>query len=338
MLTGLENDYWIAVRPIWQEVEFKNTDNYLNCIATFSQIQIDLFAAHILYCEVMRGGFRQFYFNESGITVYEALKGFKAIGMPESAVLIQETIDLFEGKDLRDRDVRVLEYNDSADYRDAFFKLTAEKENGGFHTAANSYLHQNLEKLPPIIKEQIIKGENINRLQKIDNSGLDWEKLYETYSTKTGDENYFTQKITDLNIANLFEKFIGEKIIESAVNTFDSMPYGNLLAGQFIKKLSSDYCVDYVFQKFSAMEEPSTKMYLAGLLGQISNPRILKYFDQLLQYKKYKMDFGYILHNLLDDNMVSADEITAQIAKLKDYHPKAYNSLIEKIQQIKEDN
>lgn len=51
---------------------------------------VHLFAIHWLHLEVYNGGFWQYFYNSTSVSFPEAIDGFKVIGMPNVASIIQE--------------------------------------------------------------------------------------------------------------------------------------------------------------------------------------------------------------------------------------------------------
>ena len=50
---------------------------------------IHLFSIHWLHLEVYNGGFWQYFYNSTSTSYPEAVEGFKAIGMPEVATIVE---------------------------------------------------------------------------------------------------------------------------------------------------------------------------------------------------------------------------------------------------------
>jgi hypothetical protein len=147
-------DYWQIVEPIWEKISiYDGYDVYLEQIARYPESHINLFATHWFYAEVTNGGFHQFYYNDSGIVVDEAIRGFRALGMTHTAALIEKTTRFFAGRDIHDRDQRIkhLEAFEQqhggrrapSEQWNPFYKtdfeLLVESENDGFVNAADLY-------------------------------------------------------------------------------------------------------------------------------------------------------------------------------------------------------
>jgi Domain of unknown function (DUF4375) len=66
-------------------------------LATFNQVSREaglLFAANFCQSEVCNGGFRQFFFNSTGVLAPEAVDGFAAIGQVQVGNLLEQAMAL----------------------------------------------------------------------------------------------------------------------------------------------------------------------------------------------------------------------------------------------------
>jgi hypothetical protein len=103
-----------------------------------------LFAAWVTQCEVLNGGFAQFFWNSTGVVAPEAVRGFRALGQPKTAETLQRALARFGPAYLRDDNERRRIFPDPV--HPAFDDLTDEfvdclyAENGGFDAAADEYL------------------------------------------------------------------------------------------------------------------------------------------------------------------------------------------------------
>lgn len=86
-------EYWDLIKPLFSRIRTsKGREEYLTAIAKEPRSLVLLFAAHLCGAEVLNGGFLQLFYNDTGIVVPEAIEGFRAIGMPELADLVEEAI------------------------------------------------------------------------------------------------------------------------------------------------------------------------------------------------------------------------------------------------------
>lgn len=147
--------YWSLVDPIWDKVSiYDGPDAFLGQYNSSPEASRILFAAHWCQSEINNGGFEQFFSNSTGVLAPEGVQAFRAIGMPQTAALIEQAMATFGSNYPRDRSERedALEAiweasgNDEAapfdDLDETFFKLV-ESENGGFDAAADSYAASN---------------------------------------------------------------------------------------------------------------------------------------------------------------------------------------------------
>jgi hypothetical protein len=110
------------------------------------------FSANRCQSEVCNGGFHQFFYNPSGAIAPEAVEGFLAIGMPNTAAIVEEA-NAFFGKRFprsraeRDRKLpgvpdRPREEWDPFFALDERFYAVIRSENGGFDVAADAYIER----------------------------------------------------------------------------------------------------------------------------------------------------------------------------------------------------
>ena len=95
------------------------------------------------------GGFHQFFINPTGILAPEAVVGFRAIGLPSCAGLLEDAMAFFGSpypREQTERENALAEIvGETRQERDPFYSLDDEfyrlcsVENGGFETAADTY-------------------------------------------------------------------------------------------------------------------------------------------------------------------------------------------------------
>ena len=71
---------------------YEGRDKWIESTADAPTEAVLLFSIHWLHLELYNGGFWQYFFNSTGTSCPEAIEGFKAIGMPEVASVIEEAV------------------------------------------------------------------------------------------------------------------------------------------------------------------------------------------------------------------------------------------------------
>jgi hypothetical protein len=140
-----EEPYKSLVKPIWNSVSiYENPEVFGKQFADAPVRARTLLAAHWCQSEVCNGGFHQFFWNPTGILAPEAADSFRAIGMPQTACLIDLGMKWFGEPYPRQRKDRRHKLDDVPGTRqfrpldDEFFEYW-KVENGGFLAAANAY-------------------------------------------------------------------------------------------------------------------------------------------------------------------------------------------------------
>ena len=162
--------YWEVVEPLFNLIDTGNGHKaFAASIVSLPRSSVLLFSAHMALAEVHNGGFLQLFWNETGVPVPEAIEGFKAIGMPIMASILQEAAQPLgdpypRGRDERwdallvasGRSTRELKriFKNAPNFYLAFQEATstlpydalnqrfwdaAKVENGGFQDAATRY-------------------------------------------------------------------------------------------------------------------------------------------------------------------------------------------------------
>jgi hypothetical protein len=88
--------WWQVIDPYWQRVDMYWDGNTF--LRTFAQVPEPaglLLAAKWCESEVCNGGFHQFFGNPTGVLAPEAAMGFRAIGMPALADLVEKALGVF---------------------------------------------------------------------------------------------------------------------------------------------------------------------------------------------------------------------------------------------------
>ena len=88
--------WWQVIDPYWQQVEiYSDGSAFLRTFAQVPEPAGFLLAAKWCESEVCNGGFHQFFSNPTGVLAPEAAMGFRAIGMPALADLVEQALAVF---------------------------------------------------------------------------------------------------------------------------------------------------------------------------------------------------------------------------------------------------
>lgn len=83
-------NYPTVYEPYYKKFDFYNgRERWLQSIEEIPSKAVHLFSLHWLHLEVYNGGFWQYFHNSTSISYPEAVDGFRAIGMPEVATIIE---------------------------------------------------------------------------------------------------------------------------------------------------------------------------------------------------------------------------------------------------------
>lgn len=99
--------YWSKVEPYWDVVSIY--DGAIVFTEQFRQLPVavgHLFAAHWCQSEIRNGGFSQFFLNPTGVLAPEAAAGFRAIGLPELADVLERAMSYFSQPYPREQEPR----------------------------------------------------------------------------------------------------------------------------------------------------------------------------------------------------------------------------------------
>jgi hypothetical protein len=81
--------YWEVIEPLFSIIEFgEGPASFANSIGSIPPSSVILFAAHMCLAEVHNRGFRQLFWNNTGLLVPEGVEGFSAIGMPQMSAIV----------------------------------------------------------------------------------------------------------------------------------------------------------------------------------------------------------------------------------------------------------
>jgi hypothetical protein len=151
----MSTDYWRLVEPVWDSItRWDEIPAFLSAFGSTEPTARTLFAAHWLYSEVCNGGFRQFFWNSTGILAPEAADAYDALGMLRTGDVIRRSMSWFPSPYPREREVRMdlLDGHAQAHPDDANpfvaldeeFDDAAESEGGGFVRSANAFASRSL--------------------------------------------------------------------------------------------------------------------------------------------------------------------------------------------------
>lgn len=99
--------YWRHVKPVWNAVSiYDGPDKFLRQFSRIPEHAGHLFAVHWCISEVCNGGFHQFFSNSTGVLAPEAVAGFRAVGMPETAAIVEQAMARLPTPYIRDREDR----------------------------------------------------------------------------------------------------------------------------------------------------------------------------------------------------------------------------------------
>jgi XTP/dITP diphosphohydrolase len=145
-------EYWDVVELVWDEINiYESADVFLSTYSSVEPPAGQLYAAHFAQSEICNGGFRQLFWNSTGVLSPEAAQGFELIRMPQTANLVISAMEIVGSPFPRDRDERqkALERvsKDRLDQLDKQFFKDIETENGGFEAAANAFVNKQRESI-----------------------------------------------------------------------------------------------------------------------------------------------------------------------------------------------
>lgn len=100
-------DLMAVIDPVWHSVSiYDGPGRYEADLRRFSTEQRHLLACLWYQAEVRNGGHEQFYFNSTGLVWRDAVAGFRAIGAPGIAEIVEESARRLGGAPSLDRDER----------------------------------------------------------------------------------------------------------------------------------------------------------------------------------------------------------------------------------------
>ena len=99
--------YWKVVEPVWERIDiYRSPERFLETYSAAGTKAARLFAVHFCQSEVRNGGFHQFFGNSTGVLAPEAVEGFRSIGMPDAAEILERAMAWFGETYPRERQLR----------------------------------------------------------------------------------------------------------------------------------------------------------------------------------------------------------------------------------------
>jgi hypothetical protein len=100
--------YWQAIEPIWDSIGiYAGPQEFLQGYERVDPALGHLLAVHLCTFEVTNGGLHQYFHNSTGVLAPEAVVGFRAIGLPECAALVEEAMAFFGDPYPREQEARI---------------------------------------------------------------------------------------------------------------------------------------------------------------------------------------------------------------------------------------
>jgi len=89
------SDYWTLIEPAYDRVDIYGTPkHFLKGLAQEAEPVRLLLCVHWCDSEVCNGGYAQFFENATGVLAPEAVEGYRAVGRPDLAKLLDEAMKL----------------------------------------------------------------------------------------------------------------------------------------------------------------------------------------------------------------------------------------------------
>ena len=137
-------DYWDVVGALWNVIDiYEGPEVFLESYNSVPRESGLIFAAHHCQSEVCTGGFEQFFWNPTGVLAPEAVDGFREIGLPQAAAVMEAAMELLGPRYPRDRGERKSRLSrvsaGAFDVLDVTFFASVKVKSGGFRAAANRY-------------------------------------------------------------------------------------------------------------------------------------------------------------------------------------------------------
>jgi len=99
--------YWDLVDPYWEKISIYHGPERLDSDLTKAPRHVQvLFCVHWHNSEVCNGGFDQFFFNSTGVLAPQAVAGYRVLGRPDLAEMLEYAMRLLGKQYPRDLDQR----------------------------------------------------------------------------------------------------------------------------------------------------------------------------------------------------------------------------------------
>jgi Domain of unknown function (DUF4375) len=81
LVTNQPEGYWRLIDPVWDSIDiYSRADVFLETYSAADRRAAMLFSAHFAQSEFCNGGFKQLFWNSTGVLAPEAVLGFQTIG------------------------------------------------------------------------------------------------------------------------------------------------------------------------------------------------------------------------------------------------------------------
>ena len=99
--------YWELLEPEFERINiYESPEKFAASCESLWRPVVLLYATHMCASEVHNGGFLQLFWNSTGVAVPDAIEGYRTIGMPKLAALVDNTAQMLGTPYPLDRDER----------------------------------------------------------------------------------------------------------------------------------------------------------------------------------------------------------------------------------------
>jgi hypothetical protein len=90
-MRGPITSYWELLEPEFERINiYEGPEKFAASCQTVWRPIVLLYATHMCAAEVQNGGFLQLFWNNTGVAVPDAIEGYRLIGMPNLASLVDQ--------------------------------------------------------------------------------------------------------------------------------------------------------------------------------------------------------------------------------------------------------